>query len=445
MARFVHEIRDPIHDFIRLDNDERRVLDSRPLQRLRHIHQLAMTWLVYPGATHRRFEHSLGVMELAGRVYDAVTEPRNVSDDMRRVLAPLTVDASRIYWRRAVRMAALCHDIGHLPFSHAAEKELLPEGWDHERLTRRLVSSAEMQAIWASLQPPLTHTHVEKLAVGPKRATDLEFSDWEEVLSEIVVGDAFGVDRMDYLLRDSHHAGVAYGKFDHHRLVDSLRILPATHDDRGDRSFKPELGIEEGGLQSAEALAFARYFMYSQVYFHRVRRIYDIHLMDFLKTWLPGGWFPIDVEEHLALTDSSIVDALWRAAFDRNERHSELAHRVVRREHFQPVYELSPEDARRTPYPGERVCRKLAEEYDRRLLRHDYYRQSRSAVGFPVRKRGGDIVSSLVLSDALNNVPLVTVDRVFADRSIAKSARNWVERHCAAVIEPAEAEEDNDE
>lgn len=445
MSPFVHEIRDPIHAFIRLDSDERRVLDSRPLQRLRHIHQLATTWLVYPGATHRRFEHSLGVMELAGRVYDVVTDPRNVSDDMQRVLEPLSVPANREYWRRAVRMAALCHDIGHLPFSHAAERELLPDDWDHENLTRHLVSSAEMQAIWASLQPPLIHTHVEKLAVGPKRAPDLEFSDWEEILSEIVVGDAFGVDRMDYSLRDSHHAGVAYGKFDHHRLVDSLRILPAMHDSRGDRSFKPELGIEEGGIQSAEALAFARYFMYSQVYFHRVRRIYDIHLMDFLKAWLPGGRFPVDVEKHLALTDSDIVEALWRAAFDRNEPLYELARRVVRRGHFQLVYERSPEDTKRTPNPGDRVYRELAKEYDRRFLRRDYYRQPRSAVGFSVRKREGGIVSSLVLSDALNNVPLVTVDRIFADRSIAKSARNWVERHRTAMVEPAENEEDNDE
>ena len=68
-----HEIRDPVHEFIKLDSDERAVLDSRPVQRLRNVHQLAMEYLVYPGATHKRFEHSLGVMELAGRVYDTIT------------------------------------------------------------------------------------------------------------------------------------------------------------------------------------------------------------------------------------------------------------------------------------------------------------------------------------------------------------------------------------
>src|SRR6266436_3201596 len=121
MPKSVHEIRDPIHVFVRLDNHEREVLNSRPFQRLRHIHQLALTYLLYPGATHRRFEHSLGVMELAGRVYDTVTDPNNILHDAVRDLVPEHNKFDHQYWRRVVRMAALCHDIGHLPFSHAAE------------------------------------------------------------------------------------------------------------------------------------------------------------------------------------------------------------------------------------------------------------------------------------------------------------------------------------
>lgn len=124
MVKHSHEIRDPIHVFIRLDTDERRVLNSRPFQRLRYIHQLALTYLVYPGATHRRFEHSLGVMELAGRVFDVVTAADNVHSQLRDFTR--SGDELR-YWRRVLRMAALCHDVGHLPFSHAAE-DLLPKG-----------------------------------------------------------------------------------------------------------------------------------------------------------------------------------------------------------------------------------------------------------------------------------------------------------------------------
>ena len=121
MAKHVHEIRDPIHTFVRLDSAERQVLDSRPFQRLRHIHQLALTYLVYPGATHKRFEHSLGVMELASRVFDTVTSRANVTDRVRDRLRQLDNRDELAYWRRVLRMAALCHDLGHLPFSHAAE------------------------------------------------------------------------------------------------------------------------------------------------------------------------------------------------------------------------------------------------------------------------------------------------------------------------------------
>lgn len=167
-----HEIRDPIHTFIHVDSDERKVIDSPPVQRLRHIHQLALTFLVYPGASHKRFEHSLGVMELATRIFDTVTREENIGHDSVRSVVR-TGDQLR-YWRRVLRMAALCHDIGHLPFSHAAEDELLPHGWDHERITSDLISSAGMEEIWNGLEQPLRAADIMKLAVGPKKAgTDL--------------------------------------------------------------------------------------------------------------------------------------------------------------------------------------------------------------------------------------------------------------------------------
>lgn len=196
MTKIFHEIRDPIHVFIHLDSYERKVLDSRPFQRLRNITQLALTYLLYPGATHKRFEHSLGVMELAGRVFDVVTKPANVTDDVRDLLPDLGNPDALAYWRRVLRMAALCHDIGHLPFSHAAEDELLPRGWSHERLSQLLIESDEMREIWKNMLPPLDPEHVVKLALGARKAKHLRFSKWEAIFSEIIVGDAFGVDRI---------------------------------------------------------------------------------------------------------------------------------------------------------------------------------------------------------------------------------------------------------
>jgi len=171
MPKEFHELRDPIHVFIRMDSDERKVLNSSPFQRLRHIHQLALTNLVYPGATHRRFEHSLGVMELAGRVFDVVTAAGNLHKDVREIL-PAHEDEIR-YWRKALRMSALCHDLGHLPFSHAAEKELLPAGWNHERLTVEIIRSEEMRRIWDDMTPPLKADEIVKPAVGEKELSKI--------------------------------------------------------------------------------------------------------------------------------------------------------------------------------------------------------------------------------------------------------------------------------
>ena len=93
-------------------------------------------------------------------------------------------------------------------------------------MTRELILSPAMREIWATMDPSISPDSIVKLALGPKKANDLKFSDWESLLAEIIVGNAFGVDRMDYLLRDSLHTGVAYGRFDHFRLIDTMRILP---------------------------------------------------------------------------------------------------------------------------------------------------------------------------------------------------------------------------
>ena len=124
----MHELRDPIHVFIHLDDAERVVINSPHFQRLRYIHQLALTYHLYPGATHRRFEHSLGVMELAARIFDVVTARDHVDNETFNALKPLQCKCKLSYWRRVLRMAALCHDLGHLPFSHAGKNYCLVIG-----------------------------------------------------------------------------------------------------------------------------------------------------------------------------------------------------------------------------------------------------------------------------------------------------------------------------
>ncbi len=433
MTKHMHEIRDPLHVFIRLDSDERKVLNSRPFQRLRHIHQLGLTYLLYPGATHRRFEHSLGVMELAGRVYDVVTEPSNISDSVRNVI-PAHNSYDHQYWRRVLRMAALCHDIGHLPFSHAAEEDLLPDGWDHERLTLEIIRSEELGSIWKEIK--IQSDDVAKLAVGPKKYRDSSFNDWEAILSEIIVGDAFGVDRMDYLIRDSHHVGVAYGKFDHYRLIDTMRILPKEEDG----SAEPALGIEEGGLHSAEALILARYFMYTQLYYHHVRRIYDIHLRDFLKKCLPGGYLPIEIEEHLRMTDNEISVELFKAARDEKHQGHDPARRIINREHFRLLYQRNPNDIPKNPDAGKLIFDAACKKFGEGNVRYDTYKQKGSGLNFPVFAIDGRIISSLAMSEVLKTVPIVAVDYVFINPDHRKEAEKWLREKCEAIISKKEEE-----
>ncbi len=437
MIKDSHEIRDPIHVFVRLDTDERKVLDSRPFQRLRHIHQLATTYLLYPGATHRRFEHSLGVMELASRVFDVIIADENIHDQIRYIMPNKD---QKTYWRRVLRMAALCHDLGHLPFSHAAETELLPTGWDHERITAEIIRSKEMKGIWEDeLTMPLKTEQIVKVALGPKDAgkLSLELSDWETILSEIITGDTFGVDRMDYLLRDSLHTGVAYGKFDHYRLIDTLRILPKSEGENG--SKEPVLGLTAGGLQSAEALLWARYFMFSQVYLHPVRRIYDIHLKDFLKEWLPGGKFSTEIEDHLAITDNEVVVGLRKAFSDDKHPGHIHATRIIEHKHFKVLYECIPDDRKININAGKTIYKAACEKFGAEFVRYDRYPGKGGSQFFPVLHRG-KVLPSTVLSDTLKETPVVATDFVFIDRTYLTAAEKWLEAEHDNIIklEPQE-------
>ncbi len=452
MAKQFHEVRDPIHAFVRLSTDERKVLNSRPFQRLRYIHQLALTYLVYPGATHQRFEHSLGVMELATRIFDVVTHPANLTDDIRDLLPVVMDEYQRNYWRRVLRVAALCHDMGHLPFSHAAEKELLPDGWKHEQLTRAVIEDPGLGSILAEMK--LQSIDVVKLALGPKETPGFNFSTWETILAEIIIGDAFGADRMDYLLRDSHHAGVAYGRFDHYRLIDTLRILPPAPAEAAPpesppangkaaeapaaSAVEPALGIQEGGLHSAEALMLARYFMFSQLYFHPVRRIYDIHLKDFLKQWLPNGQYSTAVPEHLKMTDSHVIAGILQAADSPEAPGHDPAKRIAERQHFRLIYQRHPDDVKITPEPGHQVSKAAAQEFAAENIRWDRQPPKGGAPDFPVQTKDGRIVSSVAISETLTRLPAASFDYVFVAPQFHKKAMEWLARNRKDIIKPEE-------
>lgn len=424
-----HEVRDPVYAFVHLDSDERQVLNSAPIQRLRHIHQLALTYLVYPGATHRRFEHSLGVMELATRIYTTVME-NGCTDTLE-----INGGYDRSYYLRVLRMAALVHDIGHAPFSHASE-DLFPTGWDHEVMTLSLIESEEMELLWKRLK--IQAEDVAKLALGPKHYTKEIFTTTEAILSEIITGDTFGADRMDYLLRDSHHTGVAYGRFDHYRLIETLRVLPKRYEDE---SMEPALGVESGGIQSAEALLLARYFMFSQLYFHPIRRIYDLHLKEFLQAWLEGGYFPTETEDHLSLTDNEVMSAIGKASRDPRLPGHEAAERIVKRNHYRVLYTRNPNDVLKNREAGLAISMAACAEFGGENIRHDRPKKSAGRVMFPVLELDGRIVSSLSRSDTLQHIPEVAADTVYISPDLLDIGRKWLEKNRKRVIESAVEEE----
>lgn len=425
----LHEIRDPIYGFIHVSGDERLVIDSRPVQRLRHVRQLAMSSLLYPAASHSRFEHSLGTMHLASRVFEAVTRVDNVTDEIR-IQLPMLLDAGHLaYWRQVARMAGLCHDLGHLPFSHAAEGDLLPEGWSHERISWDLILSEEMRLLWEGMTPPLRAEDVAKLAVGKKHApAGAEFSLWEEVLSEIIVGDAFGVDRMDYLLRDSHHAGVEYGRFDYRRLSNSMRILPGSPRDaaEGEEPRPPALGVEEGGLESARQLLLARYFMFSQMYLHPVRRVYDLHLVAFLKETLDGGMFSVELDEHLRSTDNEVMVRIAEAARDPGARAHVHADAIYNRRHFKLLYDRTDEEARRNPEVVSYVAERAKEEFGPGNVLADEPEDAKDPPDFPVLTRNQEVISSKRAVDVLKDITVIRRGYVFVSREVLEDGRNWL-------------------
>jgi HD superfamily phosphohydrolase len=308
----VLSLRDPVHGFVRADALEAALINSRPVQRLRFIHQLGFTFLVFPGAEHSRFSHVLGAMHLAGRVSDALCTKSE----------GLLPGGSRAPERRLARVAALLHDLGHAPFSHSAE-DLFEGGIDHEDMTRRLLSTPEIEEIFARYGEGIGTGDVARLLAGGGGPTD-------RLLAKIVSGE-LDVDKMDYLLRDSLYCGVRYGTYDLERLLDTM--LPLKDPETGEWG----VGVEEGGVHALEALVMARYYMFTQVYFNVTGKALELHFNEWLKE--NGVHWSADPETFLGQDDVSV----WASMRTSASLH---ARAVVERRHFPMAFETREHLAR---------------------------------------------------------------------------------------------------
>jgi len=388
-------------------------------------------------------------MELAGRVFDVITSPYKISDEVRELFSNCDIDLNDSsvlnYWKKTLRIAALCHDMGHLPFSHAAEGKLLPEGWDHERITREIIEKSEIKDILENkISIVIKPEHVVKLAIGPKKATDLEFNDWETLLSEIIVGDAFGVDRMDYLLRDSHHSGLIHGRFDHYRLIDTLRIVtPSAESNNGDKSKEPSLGVEEGGLVTSEALLLSRYFMFSQVYFHPITKIYDLHLTDFLVDSREGVVFPTDPDEYLKITDNEIMTGILIASNDEGKLGHKHARRIIERDHLGILYRRYPCDLKKNKDAVKNVFEAAKDKFGTERVRYFHMPAKGNPKNFLIYQNDNRADYAYNMSEVIAKTPTPEDEVVYIDKTIKDEAEKWLAEDRENLINFEMEEEDD--
>lgn len=286
-----------------------------------------MTEYVYPGATHTRFEHSLGVMDVATRIFDRMAADKGeVLEDVFREAALLR-DDTLAKARQALRLAALLHDIGHSCFSHAVE-HVVHKDSNHESLSSQLLRSDDFLKKFID---QLFFDGCAEFTANLIKPDAKSAVPQARLLRDIVSGQ-IDADRTDYLLRDSYHCGVDYGRFDYRRLIECLTVW------KNPDSDELEMAIHRDGVHSFESLILARYQMSVQVYYHRLRRIYDHYLREYFKC-LDKSDFDTP-QKVLDWTDVRAMNELFLASKDRDRPGHVWANRIIDRRHHREVFKL---------------------------------------------------------------------------------------------------------
>ncbi|MBJ94218.1 MAG: hydrolase [Rickettsiales bacterium] len=331
------EVRDPIHGAISISRGELEVLDHPLLQRLRHIKQLGFSDLSFPGATHNRYLHSVGAMHLAGRAFDAIF-PEGGADGMVH-------GSRRAEMRRLVRIAALLHDVGHAPFSHASEFAMPPLGLldvpayreqpedfpverqaSHEDYTIKIITDSSLTSVLESV------VELPALAVAGLVEPSLQVDqawyrcagvDFRPLLQQLISSE-LDVDRMDYLARDSHFAGVHYGVFDVGWLMAHL-----SHHLVDDSAY---LALKARAIYAFDDFLIARYHMFLMVYFHHRSVGYEEMLKRYFQSGGDGYALPHRIEDY-ARFDDVHMSAHLRSS------DNEWARRIVERREYKLLLE----------------------------------------------------------------------------------------------------------
>lgn len=305
-----------------------RLIDTPEFQRLRRIKQLGLGLYTYQGAEHSRFTHSLGTLHLMTRILERLSERSRLSPDDRA----------------AARAAALLHDVGHAPFSHAMEKVL---GVHHEQMTMLAVTSPETA---------LHETLKTYSAEMPARVAAIIEGTFKPAALAQLVSSQLDVDRMDYLLRDSLMTGAKYGLYDLEWIINALDI-----DEESDRIY-----VSARGVHAVEEYLQARYYMFRQVYFHRTLRSAEAVLRCALRrslelvergaeVWCVNGTAfekilrrqSLTISEHLSMDDSDVIFHMKQWQKSSDPVLSDLSRRFVNRRLFKAIDLDMPENERK--------------------------------------------------------------------------------------------------
>ncbi|MBU4266971.1 MAG: HD domain-containing protein [Candidatus Altiarchaeales archaeon] len=282
----VKTIRDPIHGTIVLSELELELIDTPQLQRLRHIKQNGLCYLIYPAMNSTRFEHSLGVMQLA----KLAGKHLGLDDDETIKLG----------------IAGLLHDIGHCAFSHTSDEILLRMGHHHEENSSHIIENTEISDI------------LGKNGIEPKDVSDLIHGRGN--LAKVISSE-IDVDKMDYLIRDAYYAGVAYGVIDLERIIYGMKIVDG------------DMVIERRSLEAVESLLISRNMMYQTVYRHHTKRIAEAMFRHALVDMMDNK--KLSYEEFIQLDDIDLVYRM-RSSGGYSE---EITRRIDERKLFKIVFQ----------------------------------------------------------------------------------------------------------
>ncbi|AEG58487.1 HD domain-containing protein [Desulforamulus ruminis] len=346
------EIRDPIHGFISVSCDERKIIDTRYFQRLRRIRQLGTTYLLYPAAEHTRFPHSLGVMHISSLIFDKLVEKRGT------VLRWSSAEKEK--YKQMLRLASLLHDLGHAPFSHVSDDLFDAALKGHEGMAAKMITETEIGQIIDKIgrEHGFGSKDIAAMIMGQV------FTKEEQLITNIFSSE-LDSDKMDYLLRDSLFTGVKYGYYDLDRVLNVLNLFP--------KDGGWIVGVDHDGVQAVEGLILARYFMFAQVYLHRTRRIYDKIMVNLLKDLLleKNGKkrLPTNPEKFILWDDDAVLQ-------EAKNSSSLWAERFLNRKHLKCVWETDPRPLKEERAYQTRIKDELESRYKSSQVIVDQYQKA---------------------------------------------------------------------